>query len=163
LEKAEPLARDTMIKRQSALPPNHVNTAISTLVLGRILVKLGKPDEAQPILESARSCFRQKSERAELAAESEIWLGAIELARGNTAAAEGLMLPGANYYLASSALLSKKEQCDSIKHLIRLFTTLNKPDQAANWQRRLDESDKPANSEPAREPSATTVIKDAPR
>jgi hypothetical protein len=148
LEKAEPLARDTMVQRHATLPTNHVNTAISTLILGRILVKLGRPDEAQPLLESARSCFRKNPvSLAELAAECEIWLGAIQLAQGNTSAAEGLMLPGANYYLGSSALLSKKEQCDSIKHLVQLFTALNKPEQAANWQRRLDQAEKPSAGE----------------
>jgi serine/threonine protein kinase len=143
-EDAEPLARDTLGGRQISLGTNHSNTAISALILGRILVQLGKPEAAQPVLETARSCFRENfASFAELAAESEIWLGAIQLARGNTSAAEGLMLPGADRYLVASALLSNQEQCESIKHLIQLFTALHKPDQAANWRRRLEQASKP--------------------
>jgi len=141
--EAEPIARDVMLKRQARLGTNEFNTSISTLVLGRILIKLGKMDEAQPQLERARGYFRANSDKyAELAAEAENWLGAIQLARNNLPEAEGLMLPGADHYLTRSKYLSALEQGDSIKHLVHLYAALNKPEQAANWRRRLDEPGK---------------------
>ena len=92
----------------------------------------------EAVLAAEQQATRDYACRAEQAAECENWLGAIHLARQKFSEAEGLMIPGADRYLTRSVYFSPQEQRDSIKHLVQLFTALNKPDQAANWQRRLD-------------------------
>jgi len=139
LSAAEALGKRVLEVRRRVLPAGSGNTAYSMLLLGRIQVKLENPQEAKPLLEEARAIFRDHYQfRPDLIAQAENWLGAILLAQKQLDAAGEIMLKGADQFLARTAELSPNERREGVSHVIQLFQALEKPDKAADWERRLN-------------------------
>jgi tetratricopeptide (TPR) repeat protein len=144
LDEAEALAKETLVVRLRVMPRGHEGTGRTLLYLGKVLVEKGKPDEAEPFLKEALTLFRQYyGKKPELAAQVENWLGAIQLARHAYPEAEALLLAGPDHLLAPTATLSPKERRTAIDHIIKLYQQWGKPEQAATWQKKLDEAAKP--------------------
>jgi serine/threonine protein kinase len=140
LQEAEDLARKTLAARLRATPGQE-GTGRTLLILGRVLVKEGKPDEAEGFLRDARALFRDRyPKKPELAAQAENWLGAIQLARRAYTEAEGLLLPNSEHLFNTG--ITAHERRDLIEHIIKLYDDSARPEAASRWQRRLKEADK---------------------
>src|SRR5262249_48536100 len=138
-EQAEKLAVETLAARRRTLPANDGRTAYTMVVLGRILLERGQLDEAQSLLEEARTIFLgHYAGQTRLAAAAENWLAAVYLARKDYVQAERLLLPLSEQFLSPTILMSPQEQRLCIGHIVSLYQALNKPELVATWQKRLD-------------------------
>jgi len=143
LDEAEALAKETLAVRLRVMPEGHEGTGRTLLYLGKVLVEKGKLDEAEPRLKEALALFRQYyGKKPELAAQVENWLGAIQLARHAYPEAEALLLAGPDHLLAPTAALSPRERRTALEHILKLYQSWGKPEQAATWQKKLDDSAK---------------------
>src|SRR5947207_14595254 len=94
----------------------------------------GQPDEAEPMLQEARTFFRgdvSTKSRPELAAQAANWLGAIQLARNAYPEAEALMLRGYEQFFAPRAEMSPNERRIAVCHVVKLYQAWGKPEQKA--------------------------------
>jgi serine/threonine protein kinase/tetratricopeptide (TPR) repeat protein len=136
--EAEGLARSTLEARlrQTSDPEG---TGRTLLVLGRALAEQGKLDEAESVLQAALPLLRQyvrtKDAVAALAAN---WLGAMQVTRGAYAEAESLMLPDADQLFSPAAQITPNELRLAVAHIAALYQDWGKPEQAAEWQNKLD-------------------------
>jgi tetratricopeptide (TPR) repeat protein len=143
LEQAESVCKETLdaLRRTTANQESH-SIARTLLYLGRVLVEQAKVEEAEPLLQEALKLFRADAwsqPRSELAGQVENWLGTIQLARKAYPEAEALMLPNAEHFFAPDAEMSPHERRLAIGHIVSLYQASDKPDQAAAWQKRLDQ------------------------
>src|SRR5947207_14690357 len=103
----------------------------------------GQPDEAEPMLQEARTFFRgdvSTKSRPELAAQAANWLGAIQLARNAYPEAEALKLPGSDQFFAARAEMSPNERRIAVGHVAKLYHAWGEPAQTAAWQRNLHQN-----------------------
>ncbi len=138
--EAEVLAKATLAARPRQ-PGNQYTIGRTLLILGRVLVEQGKVDEAEPLLQEALTIFREHHifRYIALTAQAENWLGTIQLARKAYPEAEALLLSGANQFFLPSGEMSPIERRVSVSHIIKLYEVWGKPEQAAAWQKKLDE------------------------
>src|SRR6266568_4917329 len=143
LVEAEALGKETLNARLSTRAnQDDVGTGRTLLYLGRVLVEESKQDEAEPRLQEALTIFRKDASikaRPELAGQAANWLGAIQLARKAYSEAEALMLPGSERFFAAAVELSPHERRLAVRHIVRLYQAWGKPEQTAEWQKRLDQ------------------------
>ncbi len=147
LDEAEALGKETLnaLRRTKADQEGH-GTARTELYLGRVLVEEGKLDEAEPLLQEALTFFRDEEwskHKPELAAQAANWLGAIQLARKAYPEAEALLLPDSDRLFAHAGDMSPNERRLAFGHILNLYQALGKPEQAAVWQKKLDQLAKP--------------------
>jgi serine/threonine protein kinase/tetratricopeptide (TPR) repeat protein len=142
-EQAETLAAETLEARKK-VDPGHINTAYSKIILCRILLAKGSPDGArlekvEALAQDARSVFLATfgETRPDVIVQADNVLGAVELARGNYAQAEKLLLPLADQLLAPTAQLSPQEKRVAVGYISDLYRALNKPDEAAKWDKKM--------------------------
>ena len=143
LDKAEALGKETLdaLRRTKADQEGH-GAARTELFLGRVLVQEGKLDEAEPLLRTALTFFREEEwskPKPELAAQAANWLGAIQLARKAYPEAEALLLPDSDRLFAPAADMSPNDRRLAVGHILSLYQALGKPEQAAVWQKKLDQ------------------------
>jgi serine/threonine protein kinase/tetratricopeptide (TPR) repeat protein len=152
LPEAEQLARESLAVRQQVLPSNSGPTAVSMLLLGRILVERGQPEavgEAETLLQNARTIFIEHlAAKRELAAAAENWLGAIRLAQRDYPGAESFLLQNAERLFVASGELSPIERRLAVGHLVALYKAWDKPLETAKWQRKLGELTNPPSGAP---------------
>jgi serine/threonine protein kinase len=137
LDKAEKLAAQTLAShRRVASSPETL--ARTLLILGRVKVERGNLDEAEPLLRESVDLFREHSaSRKEMLAQAANWLGAIYIARQAYPEAENLLLPDAEEFFAPGVQMSSAERRAGVSHIMQLYQNWNKPEKAADWQRRL--------------------------
>src|SRR5207253_8108567 len=119
-----------------------VGTARTLLYLGRVLVETNKLEEAEPLLQQALTIFRKdgsSKSRPELAAQAANWLGAIQLARKAYPEAEALLLPDSDRFFAHAGDMSPNERRLAFGHIVSLYQALGNAEQAAVWQKKLDQ------------------------
>jgi serine/threonine protein kinase/tetratricopeptide (TPR) repeat protein len=139
LDEAEALARETLAVRTRVMPA-HEGTGRIMLLLGIVLVEKAKLDEAEPLLRQALRLFRENyAKKPELAAQTENWLGAILVARGQHPEAEALLLPDSERFFTPSLDMSAREKRAVVGHIVQLYRDWDKTAKAADWQKRLDE------------------------
>jgi tetratricopeptide (TPR) repeat protein len=127
------------------VPSSHEGTARTLLVLGRVKVEQGYLDEAGPLLREASDLFREYSpSRRELLAQAAAWLGAIQVARQAYPEAENLLLRDADQFSSTAVQLSPAERRAGLHHIVQLYQRWGKPEQAAAWQRKLDQIPAPS-------------------
>jgi hypothetical protein len=139
LAEAETLAQTTLdARRRKTSDPE--GTGRTLLVLGRVLVQLGKLDEAEPHLQEALTIFREHvpMKKDALATQAANWLGAIQVARTNLSEAEGLLLPDSDQFFDSAAQMSPNELRLALGHIVALYQVEGKHEQEALWQEKLD-------------------------
>jgi serine/threonine protein kinase len=137
--EAEALASAVLAarRRQTSDPEG---TGRTLLLLGRALVELGKLDEAEPHLKEALTIFREHvPNRDALAVQAANWLGAIAVARKAYPEAEALLLPDSDQLFTTAAKMSPNERRVAVGHIVKLYEAWGKPDQAAAWQKKLDQ------------------------
>jgi hypothetical protein len=118
-------------------------TGRTLLYLGRILVERGKPDEAEPLLQEALKIFGEHLPmKPELAPQAANWLGAIQVARKDYSNAETLLLSGNDHFFAPATEMSPNERRLAVGHIVKLYQSWDKPEQAATWQKKLDQLSK---------------------
>jgi tetratricopeptide (TPR) repeat protein len=141
LDDAEALCKETLDPRLHSSQERY-GTARTQLTLGRVLVELGKPDEAAPLLEKALTFFREdavtKLPRPYLAAQAANWLGTIQLGRQDYPQAEKLLLTGWEQFFAPTADMTPKERRVAVGHIVQLYQAWPKPERADYWQKKLD-------------------------
>jgi tetratricopeptide (TPR) repeat protein len=136
--EAEALARSTLEARLRQTTDQE-GTARTLLILGRALVQQGKLDEAEPRLQEALKIFREHVVvKDALAAQTANWLGAIQVARKAYPEAETLLLSDSGQFFSPAAEMSPNELSLAVGHIIALYQALGQPDQATNWQKKLD-------------------------
>src|ERR1043165_3771577 len=142
LAEAEALARETLNARLSTKAnQDDVGTGRTLLYLGLVLVQEGKLGEAEPRLQEALTIFRNDASiksRPELAGQAANWLGAIRLARKAYPEAEALMLPGSDRLFAARAEMSPHERRLAIGHIVKLYESWGKAEEAAKWKAKLE-------------------------
>jgi tetratricopeptide (TPR) repeat protein/tRNA A-37 threonylcarbamoyl transferase component Bud32 len=137
-DEAEALARQTLEERlrQTIDPEGNGRTM---LILGRALAQQGKIDEAEPLLQAAlpllRDYIHTRDAGAVLAAN---WLGAIQVARGAYPEAERLLLVDSDRLFDSANQLSPTEVRLAVGNIIALYNACGKPEQAAEWRKKLE-------------------------
>jgi serine/threonine protein kinase len=138
--EAEGLARKTLDARRRHTSDLE-GTGRTLLILGRVLVEQGKLEDAEVQLQQALTDFRDGhvGTREALIAQTENWLGAIQVARKAYPEAEALLLRGPDQFFATDALMSPNERRVAVGHIVKLYEAWNKPVPAATWRRRLDE------------------------
>ncbi len=137
--EAEALASAVLAarRRQTSDPEG---TGRTLLVLGCALVELGKLDEAEPHLKEALTLFHEHvPNRDALAAQASNWLGAIAVARKAYPEAEALLLPDSDQFFTTAAKMSPNERRVAVGHIVKLYEAWEKPEQAAVWQKKLDQ------------------------
>ncbi len=143
LVEAEALGKETLNARLSTRAnQDDVGTGRTLLYLGRVLVEESKQDEAEPRLQEALTIFRKDASikaRPELAGQAANWLGVIQLARKAYPQAEALMLPGSERFFAADVEMSPHERRLAVGHIVELYQAWGKPEQTAEWQKRLDQ------------------------
>ena len=123
--------------------PTHEGTARLLLYLGRVLVEQERQEEARPYLEQALSIFHEHYPmKPELGAQAASWLAAIELAKGNYAQAEKLLMPGSELFLGPVVELTLKERRALVNHAIMLEQNSHQAEKALAWQKKLDDLEK---------------------
>jgi predicted negative regulator of RcsB-dependent stress response len=137
--EAEKLASETLaIHRRIA--STHEGTARTLLILGRVKVEKGEFEEAGKILSEALDLFREHSpSRREQIALTANWLGAVKVARQTYADAEKLLLTETEQFFAPAVQMSNAERRAAVGHIVQLYESWMKSEEAATWKRRLDE------------------------
>jgi tetratricopeptide (TPR) repeat protein len=139
IPEAEKLATETLAIHRR-ITSSHEGTARTLLILGRVKVEKGDFDEAEKLLSEARDLFREHSpSRREQIAQAANWLGAIKVARQAYPDAEDLLLPDVEQFFAPAVQMSNAERRVAVGHIVQLYESWGKPEEAATWKRRLDE------------------------
>jgi hypothetical protein len=71
-------------------------------------------------------------------------LGAIQVARQAYPEAENLLLRDADQFSSTAVQLSPAERRAGLHHIVQLYQRWGKPEQAAAWQRKLDQIPAPS-------------------
>jgi eukaryotic-like serine/threonine-protein kinase len=137
LDEAEFAARKALVIVRTARGDNHADTASVMVNLGRFELEHGRLEEAEALLVPALK-FRQgafpASDRRIATAKS--WLAATYIAMGRLAEAETLLLD-ANRHLAGVPTAYLADKRAALTHLITLYESWGKPDQAAPYRAEL--------------------------
>jgi len=139
--EAEKLCKETLdARRRTRANLDAIGTGYTELYLGRALVEQDKLDEAEPILQDAMTLLREESSaKPELVAQAANWLGAIRTARKAYPEAEAQMLPGSDSFFAAKCVMSPNERRVAVGHIVNLYEAWGKPEEAAVWQKKLDQ------------------------
>jgi tetratricopeptide (TPR) repeat protein len=139
LPEAEALAEAILAIRRSQTSDLR-GTAYTLLYLGRFQVQQDKFVEAEPHLREALTIFQEHlAMKPDLAAQAANWLGVTLVARKDYTSAETLLLSGADQILGRSAEMSPNERRLAVSNIVNLYQAWGKPDQAAVWQKKLDQ------------------------
>jgi serine/threonine protein kinase len=139
LPEAEALAEEILALRRSQTSDVRGN-AYTLLYLGRFQVQRGELAQAEPHLQDALKIFREHlATKPDLAAQAANWLGAILVARKDYTNAEKLLLSGADQILGRAAEMSPNERRLALSNIFNLYQAWGRPDQAAVWQKKLDQ------------------------
>ncbi len=143
LGQAEKLARETLAKRRRVTPELEA-IGRTMLILGRVLLEKREFDEADALLHEALGFYRERyAMKTGIIAQIENSLGAIQLARHAYPEAETLLLHNASELFKPTTELGPREMQVAIGNIVQLYQAWAKPDQAAEWQKKLDELAKP--------------------
>jgi len=139
--EAEALCKETLeARRRAKANLDAIGTGYTLLYLGRVLVEQGKLDQAGPFLQDAMPLLREDAAvKPELTAQAANWLGAIQIGRKAYPEAEALMLPGADSFFATNAVMSPNERRVAVGHIVKLYEAWGKPEQVTLWQKKLDQ------------------------
>jgi serine/threonine protein kinase/Tfp pilus assembly protein PilF len=139
LDEAEAAIRKALPIVRAARGEQHVDTASIMVNLGRIELERGRPKEAEallaPALKIRERAFLPDDRRV---ANAKSWLGAAYTATGRHAEAETLLLD-ANRHLPVAPAAFANDKRAALTHLITLYESWGKPDQAAPYRARLAE------------------------
>jgi tetratricopeptide (TPR) repeat protein/tRNA A-37 threonylcarbamoyl transferase component Bud32 len=140
LPQAEELATKVLTWRRKLLPAGNEDIGRTLAVLGQILVKRDRHAEAERLLREAAGIFRQDHAHLDdLLADAEHWLGVCLAARGQFPEAEALLL--ASYKtLAACPGVPAPQKTEALDHIVKLYDTWKKPDQARDWRARATEN-----------------------
>jgi tetratricopeptide (TPR) repeat protein len=139
-KEAEGLGRETLRLRRKVLPAGHESVARSLMMLGAIRVQAGRAAEATPHLREALALVRKGSPaKTALLGEVESWLGASLSARGRPEDAEPLLVGGYEK-MADARGVTPRQRERALAHVVRLYETWKKPEQARQWRRKQQRS-----------------------
>jgi|GEM_PF-6345582 len=111
-----------------------------SLGLGQILVKRDRHAEAERLLSEAAGIFREDHAHLDdLLADAEQWLGVCLAARGQFPEAEALLLTSYKT-LAACPGVPAPQKAEALDHIVKLYDTWKKPDQARDWRARATEN-----------------------
>jgi hypothetical protein len=124
------------------LPPNSLQLAGSLTKNGYTLMNLKEWADAEPVLRDALA-IRLKSEPGAWGTfHTQSVLGGTLLGRKNYAEAEPLLLEAGSGLLKLEAKIppeAKIRLFEGLERLVQLYTSLEKPVEAAQWKAKLDE------------------------
>jgi eukaryotic-like serine/threonine-protein kinase len=137
LAEAEEALRKALPILRASRGDNHVETATVMANLGRVVLERGRPREAEALLVPAlkiREAAYLPSDRR--VANAKCWLGATYAASARYAEAEPLLLE-AHRQLSRAPAAFTKDKREALTHLITLYESWGKPDQAAPYRQEL--------------------------
>lgn len=125
------------------LPMDHPDRATAQILLGKVLLDIDRPAEAEPIL---RECLTIREKRFPTdwrTYNACSLLGVSLLNQRKYAEAETLLLRGYNGLAHTTDMIPSSSLVHSrqlVEWLVRLYEKWNKPEQAALWRERLESS-----------------------
>jgi tetratricopeptide (TPR) repeat protein len=137
-QEAEAPAREMVTTQVELFGETSHNAAPYLAQLGRLLCKLEKPDEAEPLLSQALATYRAVHPPGHwITAGAATDLGICLVALNRHAEAEPLLLEG---YDGSQRAprFRKNDGPKALRALVDLYTALNQPDQARHYERLLN-------------------------
>ena len=109
------------------------------MILGRVLVEKNKLDDAEPLFRKAQTLFREYYERRpDLAAQAALWRGVIQLKRRAYPEAEILLRANINAFLDSTDICVA-ERKTALGYLVQLYQERENANEAATWQKKMDD------------------------
>ncbi len=133
---AEELLGEALGIRRRILPFGHPDTVDALDEFVQVLMRNGKPDEAEPIMRECLDRYQQRLEPADRRFPvMQALLGECLLQLGRFDEAEPLLLD--SYELLHSVSGAGTETSDTIQVLVQLYDAWNRPDHAAEWRARL--------------------------
>ncbi|HMC90576.1 MAG TPA: serine/threonine-protein kinase, partial [Gemmataceae bacterium] len=140
LPEAEALGTKVLSWRRKLYPAGSEDIGRTLAVLGQVLVKRGRPADAEPLLREASTLFRKDYAYLDvLVADAEDWLGVCLIARGQFQEAEALLLPSYKTLQASPGV-PVPQKIEALDHVVKLYETWKKPEQAQTWRNRRTET-----------------------
>lgn len=139
--QAEPLYRALMAALREKSPVGSPALAHALTRLGRNLLQLGKTAEAEQVLRESL-IYREKKLPDDWATflTQSLW-GDILLGQGKYAEAEPFLLQGYEGLKQCAAKIPKEEAprlTEALERLVNLYDAWGKPDQAAEWRKKLE-------------------------
>jgi hypothetical protein len=133
------LWRDLLALQARKLPADHADRAGTLAGLGRCLLQVSKPAEAEPLLREALTIRQKKQPDAWTTFHTQSLLGGSLLAQKKYADAEPLLLAGyegmdkrqAKIYFPDKPLLA-----EALERVIQLYDATGKEDQAEQWRQK---------------------------
>ncbi|HXP63592.1 MAG TPA: serine/threonine-protein kinase [Dongiaceae bacterium] len=144
--EAETMSREALAMRRKLLGNDHPDVADSLAQLAGVLRDRGRLDDAEPLLRECLSIREKGLPDDWLTFSARSALGENLLARKKYAEAEPLLLSGYNGLNEREAKIpaaSRRRLKEAGERLIRLYQETSRPDKAAEWKRKVDESSEP--------------------
>jgi tetratricopeptide (TPR) repeat protein len=141
LKEAEELLRTLLAVSEKQKRDEFTQSSYRTR-LGRVLVKERKFADAEPFLRSALAVREKQAPAFWMTSVTRYVLGWSLAGQEKKAEAEPLLVAGAEGLLKEIAALPELEHervREALGQLILLYTNWGKPEQAAAWQKKLDE------------------------
>jgi eukaryotic-like serine/threonine-protein kinase len=140
-DQAEPLLRELAERWKKHAGADSSQYALVLSELGSSLLAREDCAEATRILRAALSIEQKGKPDAWSTFHTQWLLGASLLCQKNDAEAEGLLqagFEGLRRHETSIPLQTKTQLIESLKHVVRLYESLHKPEQAAKWRKELE-------------------------
>src|SRR5207302_8831601 len=144
-ERAELLWRELLAAQRRRLPADDPALAGTLATLGLNLLRQQKPADAEPLLSECLAIRAKMEPDAWTTFNTNSMLGGALLGQKKYADAEPLLRSGYEGLKEREAKIppqGKVRLTEAIQRLIDLYTAWDKPDQAAEWRKKLGESKK---------------------
>jgi tetratricopeptide (TPR) repeat protein len=139
-EKAVEVSGQLVAARRSA-DSRPLDLAYALLIRGRILFKLNRPAEAEPLFRDSLTLRAKADPTSAETASSKMWLGTALHGQRKDAEAETLLVEAFNGLAVPKNVVREWVPAElqlTAERLIAIYTAQNKPIEAAAWQKRLD-------------------------
>jgi len=140
--EAEPMFRDTLVRRRKVLAAGHSDIAHTLTCLGIVLTATGRALEAEPLLREGLENFRKGPARGNWwTPNAESLLGDCFRAQGRYAEAEPVLLASYDALKSAQGVPAPRLR-KALDRIVNLYEAWGKPEKAAEWRGRAEVPDK---------------------
>jgi eukaryotic-like serine/threonine-protein kinase len=140
-QKAVSLTKEMLVGARSRLPKDSLPLAAELAKTGRLLLELKAFEEVEPLLREALAIREKAQPDAWSTFNSKSLLGGALLGQKKYAEAEPLLLAGYRGMKEREAKIppeSKDRLTEALEHLVQLYDSWGKRDEAAKWHKVID-------------------------